>query len=188
MNIANILTVINANLSYARPLEIGFAEYQLSNSINQIAFISQYAIKSDNFYFSEESFNRIDKLMQTFKSINTNKAMQLCNKNNKSIKLYLKKYGTEKENERFKYRERGILKLIGKVNYNFYGDLLGIDLISCPSNAKRDYIGVRIALEYWFRNNCENKINNMEELTKIIQGNTNDIEKVKSLLKLLKVY
>lgn len=183
-----MLSNIEANNSYARPLEIIFSEYQLNNKINQIAFIIQFAIKSDNFYFTEERFNRLDKIQHTFKSIYTHKAMQLARKDNKSIKLFLKKYGTAEEKERFFYRERGINRLLGKENYKKYSNLLGIDLITCPSNAKRDIISSRIAMEFWNINKCDNKINNIEELTQTVQGNLNNIDKVKEYMKVFKIY
>lgn len=189
MNIRNMLSNIEANNSYTQPLEIVFAEYQFNNNINQTIFIIQYAIKSDNFYFIEESFNDLYKLMHTFKSIYEHKAMQLINNyNNDSIRHYLKKNGTTEEKERFLYRERGINRLLGKENYKRYAEAVGIDLINCPRFASNKFTSARIAMEFWNINKCDNKINNIEELTKTVQGNLNDIDKVKEYMKVFKIY
>ena len=190
MNVSNALFNMQANINYASAIKNIFDEYMFYDSVKRYNFIIQFAIKSDNYYFTEERFNRLDKLMHTFKSINEHKALQLTRKSNEELKRYIKKYATEEEKERFLYRERGISRLKGKENYKKFGDLLGIDLLKYASNAKRDIISCRIAMEFWILNDCDKKINNIEELTKTVQGDCNYlyIEKIKKLMKALKIY
>ena len=190
MNIYNILHSIKANVDYTKALETVFREYYFNDSVKRYNFIIQFAIKSDNFYFNEELFNDLYKLHNTFKSINMHKAMQLYKKNNEAIRVYLKANGTKEEKERFLYRERGINRIFGKEEYKKYSDLLKIDLIKYPNLAQQKNISCRIAMEFWKENDCDNKINDIEELTKTIQGECNEtyIEKIKELMKALKIY
>lgn len=194
MNIHNILHSIKANVDYAKTLETVFSEYYFNDSVKQYNFIIQFAIKSDNFYFKEEQLD-LNKLKDIFKSIDYNIHLQLINKyrenhNKKTLTLSLKQKATIEEYERFLYRERGINRISRKENYKKYGDILGINLIKRPSFASNPFTSCRIAMEFWNINDCDNKINNIEELTKTVQGECNSfyIQKVKELMKALKIY
>lgn len=186
MSIHNILTIIQANIDYAQALSVCFNEYSFNDSKKQLAFIIQFAIKSDNFYFKEERFD-IDKLQNTFNCIDSNKAMKLVSRySNDLIRTYLKKYGTKQEQERFLYRERGMTRLKEKENYAKYKDILAIDFIRHPNLVCNRFTDCRVALEFWQLNDCDNKINNIEELTRTVQGNTDKIESVVSLMSKIK--
>ncbi len=118
--------------------------------------------------------------------MNIKQAEKLSKKGDKSIAAYIKKYGTANDNNKYNYRERGLIRLKEKENYALYGKKLGIDLIQSPYNAKRDYIAARIALEYWFHNKCNEKINNLEELTRTVQGNIYSIDKIIEMINIIK--
>lgn len=186
MNISNILNKLQCNTAFAKPLEIVFSEYQFHNYPQLISFITQIALKSENFYFTEESFSSTNKLINSFECMNIKQAEKLSKKGDKSIAAYIKKYGTANDNNKYNYRERGLIRLKGKENYALYGKKLGIDLIQSPYNAKRDYIAARIALEYWFHNKCNEKINNLEELTRTVQGNIYSIDKIIEMINIIK--
>ena len=196
MNIYNILHNIKANTDYTKPLETVFSEYYFNDSVKQYNFIIQFAIKSDNFYFKEDNIEcNLNKLKDIFTSIRIETVSQLINEynknhNKKALVLSLKQQSQKEEYKRFIYRERGINRLFGKENYKKYGDILGINLIRRPSIASNSYTSCRIAMEFWKENDCDNKINDIEELTKTIQGECNEthIEKIKELMKALKIY
>lgn len=190
MNIYNMLSNMQANIDYAKPLASIFAEYMFNDTVERYNFIIQFAIKSNNFYFVSERFD-IDKLQNTFNCIDSNKAKHLIFKNNDDIiRVFLKKYGTEKEQERFLYRERGITRLFGKENYKKYGELLAIDLLKHPNLSLNKYTSCRIALEFWQANKCDKKTGNIEELIKTVHGECNEeyIKKTRTLMTLLKIY
>jgi putative chitinase len=52
-----------------------------------------------------------------------------------------------------RYKGRGIFQLTGRKNYKTYGDKLGLDLINHPGLAADPINSLRIACEFWNRNN-----------------------------------
>lgn len=52
----------------------------------------------------------------------------------------------------YKYRGRGYIQLTGKVNYDLYGKLIGIDLLNNPDLAAEKEIAALIAIAYIKRN------------------------------------
>ena len=51
-------------------------------------------------------------------------------------------------NEGYKYRGRGFFQLTGKANYERYGNMIGVDLVSNPDLANDPQIAAQIAVEY----------------------------------------
>lgn len=52
-----------------------------------------------------------------------------------------------------RFKGRGLLQLTGRANYKDYGDALGVDLVANPTLAAQPALSLKIACEYWKRNN-----------------------------------
>ena len=52
-----------------------------------------------------------------------------------------------------RFKGRGLLQLTGRANYKDYGDALGFDLVGNPTLAAQPALSLKIACEYWKRNN-----------------------------------
>lgn len=61
--------------------------------------------------------------------------------------------GNTAEGDGYLYRGRGMIQLTGKANYEKYGKMLGIDLVSNPDLANDPDIAARLATAYWKQNN-----------------------------------
>lgn len=52
------------------------------------------------------------------------------------------------------FRGRGFIMLTGRKNYEKYGKLIGVDLISNPDLAADPEIAAKIACKYWLEEKC----------------------------------
>ncbi len=52
-----------------------------------------------------------------------------------------------------RFKGRGLLQLTGRANYKDYSDALGVDLVDNPTLAAQPALSLKIACEYWKRNN-----------------------------------
>jgi putative chitinase len=76
-----------------------------------------------------------------------------------------------------RYKGRGIIQLTGRLNYRVYGAALGLDLENNPQLAAVPENAVRIACEYWRRNNLNQlaDADNLEAITRRINGGVNGL-------------
>ena len=173
---------IGIDESWYIPLIDNFNEYGV-NDKNEIAmFLAQTSYESNNYKILEESFNyKADRLYEVFKKRvgSLEKARELCLKGSEEIAnfVYGKRFGNA-QNEGYKYRGRGIIQLTGKNNYKYYGDLIGIDLLTNPDFAKKSEISIKIALVYWYDRKCyiPARKGDVRETTLLINGGYNGIK------------
>ena len=76
-----------------------------------------------------------------------------------------------------RYRGRGIFQLTGRSNYRQYGKYIDIDLEQSPHLAAKIEVSLRIACEYWKRNNLNKYAdrNDIRAITRRINGGLNGL-------------
>ena len=134
-----ILDELEIGQEWYQPLQLVFAKYDINTPRRQACFIGQCQVESDNFKVLEENLNySAERLMQIFPSrFPTLQIAELYAEN--PVKLAGKIYGSradlgnENDGDGYKYRGRGIIQITGKLNYNFCGKALGVDLITNPA-------------------------------------------------------
>jgi putative chitinase len=100
-----------------------------------------------------------------------------------------KDLGNTQKGDGVKYKGRGYIQLTGRYNYKTYGDLVGEDLINNPRLASDDpYVALKIAAQYWQKHDLTKyaKLDNIETITKRINGGFNGLADRKRFLKLFK--
>jgi putative chitinase len=149
---------------------------------SQVArFISQCAHEAMNFTVLVENLNYgVPGLLGTFSKyfnasnvgLYARKPMKIANR------VYANRMGngTEESGDGWKFRGRGILQITGKVNYEACSKyIFGDDtLLSAPERLLEPEYALKSALWYWTKNNL-NDIEDMQVLTKRINGGTNGL-------------
>ena len=133
------LRKLNIAPEWAEPLTETFQRFGINSVVQQGAFIGQCGHECANFKILEENLNySAERLMQIFPSrFPTLQIAELYAEN--PVKLAGKIYGSradlgnENDGDGYKYRGRGIIQITGKLNYNFCGKALGVDLITNPA-------------------------------------------------------
>lgn len=84
-----------------------------------------------------------------------------------------------------RHKGRGIFQLTGRANYDKFGKILGVDLISNPDLAKNPEISVRTALSYWKSRNINLNADKDDIVgaTKKINGGKNGLQDRKNYLR-----
>ncbi|MET4634954.1 glycoside hydrolase family 19 protein [Kaistia defluvii] len=95
-----------------------------------------------------------------------------------------KTLGNTQPGDGARFRGRGIFQCTGRFNYAKYGKLIGVDLIANPGQAANVANSVRIACEYWKAKglNALADANNIEAITRKINGGTNGLKDRKAYL------
>lgn len=95
-----------------------------------------------------------------------------------------KDLGNVKKGDGVRYKGRGIFQLTGRANYKRIGDLIGMDLENNPELAESPEVSVLTALEYWKSRNLNKWADedNVERITKLINGGLNGFEDRKKYL------
>lgn len=88
-----------------------------------------------------------------------------------------------------RYKGRGLIQLTGRFNYRLYGPSVGKDLENHPEIASDPVTSLRIACEYWKRNNLNAlaDADNINGITKRINGGYNGLEDRKAYLRKVNV-
>ncbi len=84
-----------------------------------------------------------------------------------------------------RYRGRGIFQLTGRANYRRYGTFIEIDLEKSPHLAAKIEVSLRIACEYWKRNNLNKyaDLNDIRTITRRINGGFNGLDERRRYMK-----
>lgn len=86
-----------------------------------------------------------------------------------------RKLGNKLRGDGFRYRGRGPIQITGRANYEFYGKLIGLDLVGSPELAESLQVGLELAGAYWSTKQLNKlaDIGNFREITKVINGGYN---------------
>ncbi len=89
--------------------------------------------------------------------------------------VYGKRLGNKSAGDGWKFRGRGPIQISGLDNYLACGAALGVDLIAEPQLLERDEYGARSAAWFFVSRGCTECVEDVERVTKIINGGRNGI-------------
>lgn len=94
------------------------------------------------------------------------------------------KLGNVYPGDGYRFHGRGIFQLTGRDNYATMGRRLGVDLVNNPGMAAEPALSVRIAVLFWKARQLDRwaDADNVEEVTRIINGGKNGLEERKRYL------
>lgn len=140
------------------PLNNAMEEFSINTLLRAAAFIAQLAHESGEFRFMEEIWGPT-----------------AAQKRYEPPSDLAKRLGNTQAGDGFRYKGRGPIQLTGRANYQRYGDLLGVDLVSEPTLAATPEVGFRVAGLFWQRNGLNERADNrdFQGTTKRINGGLN---------------
>lgn len=169
-------------------LMVTFNEFAIIGAAERAMFIAQCGHESGGFSRIIESFNySIAGLTATFPTrISAGQAKLLGRRaDEKTLPLnrqqaianlaYSERMGNKRSDDGWKYRGRGIIQLTGLDNYHACGAGLKLDLLGEPELLEIDSQAMRSAGWYWISRGCGKHANDLEKVTKLINGGTNGL-------------
>lgn len=183
----------NSDLAfYIKSLKKYLPIYGINNKKRIAHFMAQIAHESGNFKYREENLNYssialIKVFGKYFSSIKeadkfAYDPVRIANR------VYSNRIGNgdESSGDGYRYRGRGLIQLTGKFNYITCGSSIGVDLVGDPDKARSD-ADTMVQVACWFWKSRElNKladIDDINSITRKINGGLNGIEHRKKLLK-----
>ena len=149
---------------YYSPLNDTMNKHNIDSPIRQAHFLSQLMHESGNFKYSSEL------------------ASGAAYEGRKDL-------GNTQPGDGVKFKGRGLIQLTGKDNYNKFGDYLGKDLLTNPEIVATDpKLSAEAAGWYWDKKNLNKYADqdNIQEVTRRINGGFNGIDERMKYLKLAK--
>jgi len=149
---------------YIDPLNETMKKYNINSYLRISHFISQIAHESGSFRYSEEIASGAAYEGRT-------------------------DLGNVHPGDGVRFKGRGLMQLTGRSNYAKYGDYLGIDLTNNPSLVSTDAkLATDVAGWYWMRRkiNIPADQDDVEKVTRLINGGLNGLEDRKNYLKAAK--
>ncbi|NBO63852.1 MAG: glycoside hydrolase family 19 protein [Acidobacteria bacterium] len=146
-------------------------EYEINTLLRRAAFLAQLAHESGEFRFMEEIWGPTE-----------------AQKRYEPPSRLAEKLGNTERGDGKRYKGRGPIQITGRFNYDRYGKLLGVDLVSNPTLASTPQIAFSIAGLYW-RNNGLNQLADNDDITTItkrINGGLNGLTERRAYYKLAK--
>ena len=161
---------------WLEPLNETFAKYEINTSKRQACFIGQCMHESGGFKILQENLNYSAKgLMSTWPSRFPDMETALKYERNPekiASKVYAGRMGNNTPEEAGKYIGRGLIQLTGKENYANCGLGLGVDLLGHPDWLATPKYAALSAGWYWHKKNLNALVDDIETMTKRINGGT----------------
>jgi len=158
------------------PLNETFAKYEINTPKRQACFIGQCMHESGGFKILQENLNYSAKgLMSTWPSRFPDMETALKYERNPekiASKVYAGRMGNNTPEEAGKYIGRGLIQLTGKENYANCGLGLGVDLLGHPDWLATPKYAALSAGWYWHKKNLNALVDDIETMTKRINGGT----------------
>ncbi len=161
---------------WLEPLNETFAKYDINTPKRQACFIGQCMHESGGFKILQENLNySAAALMRTwpsrFPDMDTAEKYE-HNPQKIASKVYAGRMGNTTPEEAGKYIGRGLIQLTGKENYANCGLGLGVDLLGHPDWLGTPKYAALSAGWYWHKKNLNALVDDIETMTKRINGGT----------------
>jgi putative chitinase len=161
---------------WLEPLNETFAKYEINTPKRQACFIGQCMHESGGFKILQENLNYSAKgLMSTWPSRFPDMETALKYERNPekiASKVYAGRMGNNTPEEAGKYIGRGLIQLTGKENYANCGLGIGVDLLGHPDWLATPKYAALSAGWYWHKKNLNALVDDIETMTKRINGGT----------------
>jgi len=179
---------------YVEPLIKVFKTYEINTPLRQAHFLAQVGHESGGFNFTKENLNySADALLKVFpKYFNADSAASHA-RNPQMIanRVYANRMGNGDvaSNDGFNYRGRGLIQLTGKTNYTAFSKSVGLDLAKVVPYLETPEGAAMSAGWFWDTNklNAKADTDNIQSVTKTINGGTNGIDDRMAILARAKV-
>lgn len=89
--------------------------------------------------------------------------------------------GNKRDGDGWKYRARGPIGITGLDNYRITGDKIRVELVLYPDKLAEPYYGLKAAREWWEGNIPDIMIDNIEQVSRRVNGGTNGLDHRKKL-------
>ena len=175
--------------SWLLPLNETFERFNINTPLRKACFIGQCAHESGHFKFLEENLNyKADSLMRVWPKRFNHALAQECAHNPEKIAnvVYADRMGNgdSESGDGYAYRGRGLIQLTGKVNYDAFGNAMGLDVLENP-----DYLatpeGACLSAGWFWEHHGLNELadqNELEQMTKRINGGTLGLQERATLM------
>jgi putative chitinase len=161
---------------WLEPLNETFEKYEINTPKRQACFIGQCMHESGGFKHLSENLNySAAALMRTWPSrFPDMDTAEKYERNPKKIasKVYAGRMGNTTPEEAAMYIGRGLIQLTGKENYANCGLGLGVDLLGHPDWLATPQYAALSAGWYWHKKNLNALVDDIETMTKRINGGT----------------
>lgn len=161
---------------WLEPLNETFVKYEINTPKRQACFIGQCMHESGGFKNLTENLNySAAGLMRTWPSRFPDMETALKYERNPekiASKVYAGRMGNNTPEEAGKYIGRGLIQLTGKENYANCGLGLGVDLLGHPDWLATPKYAALSAGWYWHKKNLNALVDDIETMTKRINGGT----------------
>lgn len=161
---------------WLEPLNETFEKYEINTPKRQACFIGQCMHESGGFKILQENLNYSAlSLMRTWPSRFPDLDTADKYAHNPELiasKVYAGRMGNTTPEEAGKYIGRGLIQLTGKENYENCGLGLGVDLLGHPDWLATPKYAALSAGWYWHKKNLNALVDDIETMTKRINGGT----------------
>jgi len=191
---AEQLEKLGIGAEWLEPLNETFEKYEINTPKRQACFIGQTMHESGGFKHLVENLNySAAALMRTWPSrFPDMDTAEKYERNPIKIagKVYAGRMGNTTEEEAQKYIGRGLIQLTGKENYANCGLGLGVDLLGNPDWLSDPKYAALSAGWFWNKKNLNQyaDINDIETMTKRINGGTIGLEDRKAKIAMVSKY
>jgi putative chitinase len=140
--------------------------------------MGQLFVECGGFTKLEEGFNyrpeRLDAVFKAVKGIDDAKALLAKGPQAVASRVYANRLGNgdEASGDGWNYRGSGYVQLTGRSNYEKFGSIVGIDIVSDPELARQPESAARLAFAFWDAKGCSPLADkgDLEGITRKING------------------
>ena len=170
------LDKLGLNHKWLEPLNETFEKYEINTPKRQACFIGQCMHESGGFKILQENLNySAMALMRTWPSRFPDLDTADKYAHNPELiasRVYAGRMGNTTPEEAGKYIGRGLIQLTGKENYENCGLGLNVDLLGHPDWLATPQYAALSAGWYWHKKNLNALVDDIETMTKRINGGT----------------
>lgn len=161
-----------ASVAFANPLTVAIRRWEIRHVA---AFLGQVAVESAKLSRLEENLNytKPERLMAVWpRRFTTVESALPYVKNAEALAnlVYGGRMGNTLHGEGWKYRGRGLKQLTGKDNYAAYQDSTGVQVLDKPELLLSPAYAADSAGWFWHQNKCDAIADDVEALTRRING------------------